>query len=198
MGKHKETWELAISVIKWGSAVVGGVCLLANILSTGEFLEDVSLGEGLVLYMLSAVFLFAYAIYWAGITSVGLWLLRWPMHALRRMAAKVPLQALGAIPADYSDMWSIPVWVLSILTAAFAVWLLRSYPLELLKCLWIALVQGFIGGVLILMRSRSRFQDSGISITRDKSDTDVKIFAGPLRYSSPFGSYFPLLRCPAK
>jgi hypothetical protein len=133
MTKYKEAWDLAISVIKWGSAVIGGTCLLAHVMSTGEFLEDVSLGEGLVLYILSAVCFIAHAIYWAGITAVGLWLLRWPMQRSNVVAQRFAWRMPRVLPVDYSVMWAPAVWIAAATMTVLTVWLFRSYPRELLK-----------------------------------------------------------------
>lgn len=173
MNRFKELLELAVKLVAVGAIIFGGVCLLQHVKSTGEFFEDVSLGDGLVLYMLSVGFVIACGLYWAGLTAVGLLLMRWPMHwLLRAMARRVPLGALGSIPADYKFMWSVPVWSCAAL-AVLVAYLLRPTTWTLVLCLTIALVQGFVAGLLWLMLRRHRFQSSGISITRDRSDTDV-------------------------
>lgn len=76
----KAVWELASSVIKWGSLLIGGVCLLATSAAIGQFPQDINVGEGVALYFLSAGFVLAYAFYWLAVTSIGLCLLRWPME----------------------------------------------------------------------------------------------------------------------
>jgi len=50
MLQAKDIWELAVSVIKWGSLLVGGTCLLVTSAEIGQFPEDMSAGEGLALY----------------------------------------------------------------------------------------------------------------------------------------------------
>jgi hypothetical protein len=171
--RFKEVFELVVRIVAVGTIVFGGICLLVHVVSTGEFFEDVSFGDGLVLSMLSTGFFVACALYWAGLTAVGLLLMRWPMQwLLRAMVNRVPHRALGSVPTDFRDMWLIPVWAFAAL-AVFVVWSLRLTPIILLQCLEIAVLQGFVGGLLLLMLRRHRFQNSGINITRDKSDTDV-------------------------
>ena len=74
MSSYKDTWDLATGVIRWGALVIGGVCLLVYSALIGQFPEDLALGEGIALYVLSVGFLLGYALYWVGITSVGLFI----------------------------------------------------------------------------------------------------------------------------
>jgi hypothetical protein len=130
--KFKEALEFVIKVVAFGAVVLGGICLLGHVIATGEFFEDVSFGDGLVLYMLSACFFVACALYWAGVTAVGLLLMRWPMDwVLRAMVKRVPLRALGSVRADYRSMSSPTVWCVAALALLIG-WAARPAPSVLL------------------------------------------------------------------
>ncbi|MEJ0034854.1 MAG: hypothetical protein WDO68_01995 [Gammaproteobacteria bacterium] len=197
MSNYKETWDLTASVLRWGALLMGVACVLQNGVLTGEPPEDPSLGEGLLLYILSVGFFVAYAMFWIGVTAVGLFIMRWPVQWAMRLLGEVPLRALAALPADYKIMWSLPIWGLALSATAIAFFVLRATPLQLLPYLEIAVLQGFGGAMLLIIRRRQNFQSSGLSLTRDKRDTDraKQSFAEPSGLSWLFGLFGRSSRC---
>lgn len=160
----KDIWELASSVIKWGSLLIGGVCLLATSAAIGQFPEDINLGEGIALYFLSAGFVLAYALYWLAVTSIGLCLLRWPMELLRLAHRHIPRHAPAYLPTSFKAMWVFPTWLIALLSALFSLTLFRFKLVDVLTYGSIIVLQGFIGGLLLLIRRKLRFEASGLSM----------------------------------
>ncbi|MBL8266027.1 hypothetical protein [Steroidobacter sp.] len=105
------------------------------------------------------------AAYWAGVTSMGLVLMRWPMEALSFFRDKAPPHAVAYLAADFRVMWSFPIWVMAALAIIVSVLFDWSWQrLVIYSC--IVVTQGFIGGMLLMIRRRRQFDDTGIHLSK--------------------------------
>jgi hypothetical protein len=105
---------------KYGTLLVGGLCLLMYSNEIGQFPEGVGIGEGLAFYLVCAGFLIVYSLYAGICTATGCLLLAWPARALHRMLVR--REALGRrrvgqtlLHTDFSSMWEPPVVALGVL-----------------------------------------------------------------------------------
>jgi hypothetical protein len=97
------------TVAKYGTLLVGGLCLLTYSNEIGHFPEGIGLGEGLAFYLVCACFLIAYTLYAVLCTAAGCLLLVWPAQVLDRRLARrenVAQQRVGQMPllTDFSSM----------------------------------------------------------------------------------------------
>lgn len=166
MQKFKEFWSLIVAVVSGAAVVVGGLCLFVECNRIGWFPEDMTLGEGVALYGLFVGLTIVCALYWAGITSVGLLIARWPMEWVARYMRNVHPSAPAYVPANFKIMWSFPVWVCAIIALIVGVLLLRSEPIKAVTYAAIALMQGAFAGFLLITLARRRFDRTGIAVPR--------------------------------
>jgi hypothetical protein len=165
MQRFKEIWELVTAVIHRGAFAIGGTCLLVVCVSVGWFPEDMTVGDGVALYFISIGVVLAYAAYWLGITAFGLWLLRWPMELLHRFDKKAPSHAAAYAFASFKSMWSMPVWIVAGIAVIFVVASsIRLSLSDVIQYLSILVLQGFLGGLLLVIRRRLQLDASGLSL----------------------------------
>lgn len=164
MQKFKEIWELATAVIRWGALIIGGVCLLVVCMTTGWFPEDMTLGEGVALYFIFVGFLLVYAVYWLGITSVGLLIARWPMEFIDRFEKKAPSHAVNYAFSSFKLMWAGAVWVVGCVATVYASLVVRLNFTSGMLFGIIVLCQGAFGGFLLALRRRLQLDASGLSL----------------------------------
>jgi hypothetical protein len=163
--RFKEAWELITAIIRWAALAIGGICLLIVCTSAGLFPEDMTVGEGVALYFISVGFVLVYAVYWLGVTSVGLLLLRWPMELLTRFDKKVPSHAAGYTFASLNTMWSLPVWIVAGPAVLFVISSSIAWdPSAGVLYVSIIALQGFLGGLLLVMHRRLQLDASGLRL----------------------------------
>lgn len=171
MNGYRDAWELATSIIRWGALVLGGVCLLVNSALIGQFPEDLALGEGVALYFLSVGFLLAYALYWVGVTSIGLLMFRWLMPLLLKRVAKHSRSKTAAVlHTEFSVLWAPAIWMLAIATIVLGAVAVRPTPMVAFQFLLVAVWQGLLGSALWFARSRLQSRKSGLSLTSNRSE----------------------------
>lgn len=125
MQQFKGIWELATAIIRWSALVIGGVCLLVVCMTTGWFPEDMTLGEGVALYFIFVGFVTAYAVYWLGVTSVGLLIMRWPIQFIDRFDKKASSHAMSYAFSSFKLMWAASVWVVGAMAIVYASLMVR-------------------------------------------------------------------------
>lgn len=160
----KAIWELVSSILRWGSLLVGGTCLLVTSAAIGQFPEGITAGESVAFCFLAVGFVFAYAFYWLAVTSIGLCVLRWPMELLRLLHHRIPVHAPAYLPTSYKEMWAFPIWLTALLSAAVSLSLFRLELTSALAQGSIVVLQGFLGGLLLLIRRKLRFESSGLTM----------------------------------
>ena len=161
----KEIWTLVTALVAGGAIATGSLCLLYECAVTGSYPEDLTLGQGMAFTFLFIGLTFVCAAYWAGVTSVGFVLMRWPMEALKFFRDKAPPHAVAYVPADLRVMWSFPIWVvaaIAIIASTTFEW--DSPRLVIYGC--IVVTQGFIGGLLLMIQRRRQFDDAGIHLSQ--------------------------------
>lgn len=97
---HQSVVELVGTLTKYGTLLIGGLCLLVYSNRVGQFPEGIGLGEGLAFYLVCAGFLLAYVLYALVCTATGCMLLAWPARVLHRAA----LRRQGKRPLRYGQM----------------------------------------------------------------------------------------------
>lgn len=107
------------TVAKYGTLLVGGLCLLMYSNEIGQFPEGMGLGEGLAFYLVCAGFLFVYLMYMGICTATGCLLLVGPAKWINRLLMR--RKSLGRKPmgqvllhTDFSSMRDVPVVAMGI------------------------------------------------------------------------------------
>lgn len=165
----KEFVDLVGTFTKYGTLLVGGLCLLMYSNEIGQFPEGVGLGEGLAFYLVCAGFLIVYAIYTGICTATGCLLLAWPARALHGMLLRRERsgrmhvnQAL--LHTDFSSMWELPVVALGILgLIGHCIFIyFNTEPVRAALFLAVPLVQGVGVVFLLVVTRRQRHLESGV------------------------------------
>jgi len=164
VGEFKHLWETLSPVIKTVLLLTGGLCLLVHIAHVGRFPEDVQLGESILLYFISFGFVFLYALYWIGLTAVGLLVCRWPMEVTRLVARRAPKHAAAYVPIDLELMWAPLVWIVGLLALFISLFIYRSQHFDMITYGSLAVLQGGLGGILLMIRRRLRFDSAGLHL----------------------------------
>jgi len=164
---------------KYGTLLVGGLCLLMYSNEIGQFPEGVGIGEGLAFYLVCAGFLIAYSLYTVICTATGSLLLAWPARALLR--AVVRKEALGRkrvgqvlLHTDFSSMWELPVVALGILglTGHGIFICFSAQPAKAALFLAVPLAQGAGMVFLLVVTRRQRHLESGV-VLPEYSDRSI-------------------------
>jgi len=154
---------------KYGTLLVGGLCLLMYSNEIGQFPEGVGIGEGLAFYLVCAGFLIVYSLYTGICTATGCLLLAWPARALHRMLVR--REALGnrrvgqvLLHTDFSSMWELPVVALGVLgLIGHGIFVYFSaQPAEAALFLAVPLAQGAGVVFLLVVTRRQRHLESGV------------------------------------
>lgn len=171
---------------KYGTLLVGGLCLLMYSNEIGQFPEGMGIGEGLAFYLVCAGFLIAYSLYTGICTATGCLLLAWPARALHRVLVR--REALGRkrvgqvlLHTDFSAMWELPVVALGIVgLIGHGIFIYYSFqPVHAALFLAVPLAQGAAMVFLLVVTRRQRHLESGVllpeysdrSITTKRRDT---------------------------
>lgn len=171
-----ELVELVGTVAKYGTLMIGGLCLLVYSHRIGQFPEGVGLGEGLAFYLVCAGFLLAYALYALICTATGCLLLAVPATALHRFAINRQGKSKRRhgqllLHTDFAAMRSGPILAMGALgLAGHAIYIFyNTDPWNASLWLGVPLMQG-IGVVFFLtvLRRQEHF-DSGV-VVPDYSD----------------------------
>lgn len=166
MIRFKEIWMLITAVVAGGAIAIGSLCLLYECAVTGSYPEDLTLGQGVAFTFLFIGLTLTCAAYWAGVTSMGLILMRWPMEALKFYRDKAPPHAVAYVPADLRAMWSFLIWVVAAIAIIVSVVAFKWDWRRLVIYGCIVVTQGFIGGLLLMIRRRRQFDDTGIHLSK--------------------------------
>jgi hypothetical protein len=154
---------------KYGTLLVGGLCLLMYSNEIGQFPEGMGLGEGLAFYLVCAGFLIAYSLYTAICTATGCLLLAWPARALHRLLVR--RETLGRkrvgqvlLHTDFSTMWELPVVALGIVgLIGHGIFIYySSQPVQAALFLAVPLAQGAGMVFLLVVTRRKQHLESGV------------------------------------
>jgi len=164
---------------KYGTLLVGGLCLLMYSREIGQFPEGVGLGEGLAFYLVCAGFLIAYALYAGVCTVTGCLLLAWPARALHRALIRrenLGKKRLGRVHlhTDFSSMWELPVAALGLAgLVGHAVFIyVSAQTAEAAMFLVVPLAQGAVVVFLLVVTRRQQHLESGV-VLPDYSDRQI-------------------------
>lgn len=154
---------------KYGTLIVGGLCLLIYSNEIGQFPEGVGLGEGLAFYLVCAGFLIAYSLYSAICTATGCLLLAWPARLLHRIAVRRESLRKKRVSqillyTDFSSMVELPVAALGAagLIAHGVFIFLSPEPLKAAVFLIVPLAQGAGMMFLLVVNRRHNNLESGV------------------------------------
>lgn len=161
---------------RYGTLVVGGLCLLMYSSEIGQFPEGMGLGEGLAFYAVCAGFLVAYVFYISICTATGCLLLGWPAEQVqralfRRLKARAKPASTNHVRTDFSTMMEWPVSALGAVGLVFHVGYIYLSPQPTFAALFlfVPIAQG-AGVVLLLIATRKRDHlDSGVLVSSDNS-----------------------------
>lgn len=156
---------------KYGTLLVGGLCLLMYSNEIGQFPEGMGLGEGLAFYLVCAGFLIAYSLYTAICTATGCLLLAWPARALHRTLVR--RETLGRkrigqmlLRTDFSAMWELPVVALGIVgLICHGIFIYySSQPVQAALFFAVPLAQGAGMVFLLVVTRRKQHLESGVML----------------------------------
>lgn len=161
---------------RYGTLIVGGLCLLMYSYEIGQFPEGMGLGEGLAFYAVCTGFLVVYAIYICFCIATGCLLLRWPAELIQRSFARrsksgARAPVAGHVRTDFSPMWEGSVLAIGVagLLLHFAYVYIHPQPAFAALFLVVPIAQGF-GVVLLLIATRKHDHlDSGLLLTSANS-----------------------------
>lgn len=154
---------------KYGTLLVGGLCLLMYSNEIGQFPEGMGIGEGLAFYLVCAGFLIAYSLYTGICTATGCLLLAWPARALHRILVR--RETLGRkrvgqmlLHTDFSAMWELPVVALGIVgLIGHGIFIYYSYqPVQAVLFFAVPLAQGAGMVFLLVVTRRKQHLESGV------------------------------------
>ncbi|TAL13413.1 MAG: hypothetical protein EPO01_21590 [Aquabacterium sp.] len=154
---------------KYGTLLVGGLCLLMYSNEIGQFPEGMGIGEGLAFYLVCAGFLIAYSLYTGICTATGCLLLAWPARMLHRVLVR--REALGRrrvgqilLHTDFSTMWELPVVALGIVgLIGHGIFIYySSQPVQAALFLAVPLAQGAGMVFLLVVTRRKQHLESGV------------------------------------
>ena len=164
---------------KYGTLLVGGLCLLMYSNEIGQFPEGMGLGEGLAFYLVCAGFLIAYSLYTGICTATGCLLLAWPARVVHR--AWVRRETLGRkrvgqvlLHTDLSAMVELPVIALGIVgLIGHGIFIYYSpQPVQAALFLVVPLAQGAGMVYLLVVTRRKQPLESGVFLP-DYSDRSI-------------------------
>lgn len=173
-GKNWEVGDLLEqvgTVTKYGTLLVGGLCLLMYSNEIGQFPEGMGLGEGLAFYLVCAGFLFVYLMYMGICTATGCLLLAWPAKWINRLLMR--RESLGRKPmgqvllhTDFSSMRDVPVVAMGIVgLACHALFVAYSKePIKAAVFLAVPLIQGLGVILLLVVTRRQKHLESGVLV----------------------------------
>lgn len=167
MQRFKELWNLGTTVVAGSTVVIGCLCIFWESSITGTFPEDMTFAQGLALAFLFIGFTMTCGLYWIGVTSVGLVLVRWPMEAMK-LVRKLPPHAVAYVSPDFQPMWAFPVWVVASIAVIVATLSFKIDGKWLLIYGCIVVVQGVLGAILLVFNRRLQFDDTGISLSNHR------------------------------
>lgn len=160
IARLKESIDLVGSVAKYGTLLVGGVCLLLYSHHIGRFPEGIGLGEGLAFYLMCAGFLVVYGLYAvlciAGGAVVLIWPIRFAQRRLRMLDEKRQVHFRWFVRTDFSVVTSPPFVAVAVLSLALHFGYIYYRPSDSLNgwlFLAVPLVQA-VGFLLFLVLSR--------------------------------------------
>lgn len=171
--------DLIGSFAKYGTLLVGGLCLLIYSNEIGQFPEGVGIGEGLAFYLVCAGFLIAYSLYTVICTATGSLLLAWPARALHR--ALVRREALGKkrlgqalLHTDFSSMRELPVLAMGVVGLIGHGMFIYFSAQQAHAALFLAvpLAQGAGVVFLLIATRRQRHLESGVLLS-EYSDQSI-------------------------
>jgi hypothetical protein len=171
--------DLIGTFTKYGTLLVGGLCLLMYSNEIGQFPEGVGIGEGLAFYLVCAGFLIAYSLYTVICTATGSLLLAWPARALHR--SLVRREALSRkrvsqmlLHTDFSSMWELPAVALGILgLIGHGIFIYFStQPVKAALFLAVPIAQGAGVVFLLVVTRRQRHLESGV-VLPEYSDRSI-------------------------
>lgn len=156
---------------KYGTLLVGGLCLLMYSNEIGQFPEGMGIGEGLAFYLVCAGFLIAYSLYTGICTATGCLLLAWPARALHRILVR--RETLGRkrvgqmlLHTDFSAMWELPVVALGIVgLIGHGIFIYySSQPVQAALLFAVPLAQGAGMAFLLVVTRRKQHLESGVML----------------------------------
>lgn len=168
---RKEFVELVGTFTKYGTLLVGGLCLLMYSNEIGQFPEGMGIGEGLAFYLVCGGFLIAYALYTAICTATGCVLLAWPARALHRVLVRredLAKRRVGQmlLHTDFSSMWELPVVALGAvgLIGHAAYIYFSAQHVQAALFLSVPLAQGAGAAFLLMVTRRQQHFESGVLV----------------------------------
>lgn len=154
---------------KYGTLLVGGLCLLMYSNEIGQFPEGMGIGEGLAFYLVCAGFLIAYSLYTGICTATGCFLLAWPARALHRILVRreaLSRKRVGQmlLHTDFSAMWELPVVALGIVgLIGHGIFIYySSQPVQAALFFTVPLAQGAGIVFLLVVTRRKQHLESGV------------------------------------
>jgi hypothetical protein len=163
---------------KYGTLLVGGLCLLMYSNEIGQFPEGMGIGEGLAFYLVCAGFLIVYSLYTGICTATGCLLLAWPARALHRILVRrenLGRKRVGQIllHTDFSAMWELPVVALGIVgLIGHGIFIYySSQPVQAALFFAVPIAQGAGMVFLLVVTRRKQHLESGVLLPeyRDRS-----------------------------
>lgn len=172
----KEIADVVAEYAKWGSILVGGLCLLLYSHEIGQFPEELNLGEGLAFYLVCAGFWVTYTLYAAVTTAMGSLLMAGPalLHQkfIHRRSRSHVAQPNMHLVTDYSMMWDTPVIGLGLLDFVICLVYVFRHPTDGILFLTQPLLQGFVVGLWLTTRRRLHFHRTGL-VFQDNSNEQI-------------------------
>lgn len=165
---------------KYGTLLVGGLCLLMYSNEIGQFPEGVGIGEGLAFYLVCAGFLIVYSLYTVLCTATGCLLLAWPTQALQRVLIRREASGGRRVEqnfphANFSSMRELPVVALGVVgLIGHGIFIYFSaHPLTAFWFLLVPLAQGAGVVFLLIVTRRHRHFESGLLLSQHSDHTIV-------------------------
>lgn len=193
----KQIVEMVVTYTKWGTTVVGGLCLLIYSNEIGQFPEGINLGEGLAFYLMSVGFLIAYTIFAFGVTSLGSLLMAGPaiyIEYLRNKRSGLRIRSQPKI--NFWPMWHF--YVICFGSIALLAWIFYTteHPRKGFEFIALPITQGVLLTCLVALQAKLDTHKVGIilgSVNEEARKRQKKDASTTFRIFLAFLALFPIV-----